>query len=517
MKINIQRCRRVPKAIPIILMLFSTLSLAQESKVELEKESVSDKQIKQHGMRFTKNVKAAVNYLKENPKLAPQYIDRESLKALQAALDDRTLDAYLDEQEKKFEEINKSSKFVLQPTIYSLADFGSTLNTGKNYQAVKASYLKLAKSVNKETHTKMLRLFARFTKIDKELYPFIWEILKPPSGGWTSLPVNDTSAMNCEIELGYSSTLNDGATACLPPGQATGTGQKNFNSNGLLGNKVIPLEPHLTCTKDQRRRGTCVGFAITANLETRASVKRDKKYNLSEQYNYFKSEIYTGNSRYSYGLSTQSTVNDWADDNWATGRETTWTYNRGLSMDGLETNSIFTYHDNIYPDSCDGYSSFCTDFAFQGEPNSSHTVFTRPSPQSSVDNLEARSASNITWGWFKSAENALMNEVVPLLNAKIPVVVSFGITEGYMDGNNGPGYITWSSSDPNRSGGHANLLVGYVSKNNLPAGAPMPQGNGYFISKNSWGKNRGDCGYDYLDEKWLRNKMTSLTTLTVNP
>ncbi len=499
--------------------------LRRRAQMQRDGKDLSDEKIdpeagQKDEAEFRRHLSVALRYLQENRELAREMFPRRDLRAIAAALEARKLDEYMLKAEQAIARTNRESKYHLQPIVYSVADFGSTLVSAQSVEATKARYIAFARQIyGRKAAVDVRRATRRFTRLSPDFFTVIWDILEPfePAEPEPAGPVTDTSQMDCTQEVGYSSTRNDGATACLPPGSSTSANQQTFSSDGLLGTRQIPIEPHLTCTKDQRRRGTCVSFAITANLETRASVRRGTKYNFTEQYNYFKSEINTGIGKYSYGLPTQSITKKWADGDWATGRETTWTYNRGLQMDPLEINNILTFNDDVYPNSCGGYSGFCTDYAFQGEPNSNHTVFTRPSPQSSQDNLNAVTATEITWGLFnQSAQNALMNEVVPLVNANIPVIVSFGVTDTYMSGGEGPGYVVWSNSDGNRSGGHANLIVGFVSKNNLPADAPEPEGEGYFIVKNSWGADRGDCGYDYLDEKWLRKKMTSLTTLSVD-
>lgn len=485
--------------------------------VKLGEEQVDERRIKIAEDRFRTNVNYALKWIEEHPEQAEGLFMRSELADIRKAMQAETLETYMAEEERKYAELSRKG-IVLQPTIYLVADFGSTMRASANVEAEKQRLANFTAQVYGD------KAAAEFKKKFGSVKAFKPEVYKVIQGFWLEWdpivvipgPVKDTSRMDCTLELGYHSTNSDSATACLPPGVTVANGSsRNFSSTGLMATREIPLEPYLTCTKSQGRRGSCVGFAVTANLETRASVLRNKKYNFSEQYNYFKSEIYTGNNRYSYGLSTHDTVEDWADGNWETGRETTWRYNPSPSIKDIDTGSIWTYHDNVYPDSCVGYTPHCTDYAFQGTPNSNHTVFTRPSPQTGTDNLGAIQNYRYTWGWlYRSREDALMDSVVPLLNAKIPVIVSYTVTDNYMNLGTSD-YLVWSSSDGQRSGGHATLIVGYVSKDNLPSGAPTPVGNGYFIIKNSWGANRADCGYEYIDEKWLREQMKGLSSLTV--
>ncbi|MEM1036584.1 MAG: C1 family peptidase [Pseudomonadota bacterium] len=493
------------------------LQRVEQSEQKLEEEGVDERRQGLAEDRFRTNVKVALQWLEENPEQAAGQFLREDIEQIRKAMESETLDEYMNEQEQLFRKMAEDGP-PLQPTIYLMSDFGGTIRAARDTDAEIQRLSGFTRQIyGVEVQKLYAEKFGQVRRLSPDIYLEIrdfWTTFKPIEP--PPEPVDDTSEMDCTLELGYHSTNSERATACLPPGVTVANGNsRNFSSNGLFATQELPLEPHLTCTKNQARRGSCVGFAITANLETRASVARDKKYNFSEQYNYFKSEIYTGNNRYFYGLSTHDTVKDWADDDWKTGRETTWRYNPSWSIKDIDTGSSSTATDNVYPDSCDGYTPYCSDYAFQGTANASHTVFTRPSPQTNVDNLGA--VQNFRWTWdaaHKSRQDALMQNVVPLLRNKVPVIVSYTVTDNYM-GLGGTDYLVWSSSDGQQTGGHATLIVGYVDKDDIPEGAPTPVGNGYFIIKNSWGANRADCGYEYIDERWLRQQMKGLSSLTV--
>lgn len=492
------------------------VAMAQDGEQKAGEERVSDRRAKMAEERFRENIGAALSWMQQNRAESENMFLKEDIEAIRKALESETFDEYFAEQAKILGDLQEKGT-PLQPTIFLVADFGHMLRVGRDTDRVSARLLETTRTLYGPKAAQAFR--EKYGKV-RRLTPAVYADLKKWWQNWEIIipkpePVDDTSEMNCSTEIGWSSANLDGATACLPPGatRPTSGSSQYLSSSGLLAQLDIPLEPQLTCTKNQRRRGTCVGFAITASLETRGARARKKKFNFSEQYNYFKSEIYTGNGRYSYGLPTQSVVDDWGDGDWQTGRETAWTYNRGLSMDPIDTGSVMTYRDNVYPDSCVGYSGYCTDYAFQGTPNSNHSVFTRPSPQSTQDSFGAKTAYQYTWGLFTSRADVLEDEIIPLLNRNIPVIVSYTVTDNYM--NMTGDYLVWSSSDSQRSGGHATLIVGYVAKEDLPSSAPTPVGTGYFIIKNSWGAGRADCGYEYIDEKWLREQMRGLSSLSV--
>ena len=59
------------------------------------------------------------------------------------------------------------------------------------------------------------------------------------------------------------------------------------------------------------------------------------------------------------------------------------------------------------------------------------------------------------------------------------------------------GYVVWRASDKIK-GGHAVLIVGFVRNDDLPGVAPRAPDAGYFVVKNSWGTDNGDCGFLYI-------------------
>ena len=272
----------------------------------------------------------------------------------------------------------------------------------------------------------------------------------------------------------------------------------------------FPLKYYHTCIKNQASRGTCVSFAINAAVESKLMVKENKAYNFSEQFSYFYGEIYSNHGgRYSYGLNTGNAISKLDSKNLRFQYERYWEYNPSNSMDSKSG--------NIYPDSCVGYNGeMCTNFAFQSEEsisgfwpfqNYNYTVPYRGTSK----NVQITDSSNILFFWDKRAS---LDLAIALTKAKVPLVLSFNVKQNFMDTDDS-GYVYYRSGQ-DQVGGHASVILGFVPNNKLPAGVSPAKEEGFFIVKNSWGTGNGDCGYYYMDYKYLRKYAKGIFTVSIN-
>lgn len=94
-------------------------------------------------------------------------------------------------------------------------------------------------------------------------------------------------------------------------------------------------------------------------------------------------------------------------------------------------------------------------------------------------------------------------------SASFPIIVQSQITDGFM-GQARSGYVPDPRADDRVYGGHAMVMVGYVSEDQihhhfhtLPLNY-VPGNGGYFIVKNSWGSQFGDGGYYYISQAYLQ-------------
>jgi Papain family cysteine protease len=273
-----------------------------------------------------------------------------------------------------------------------------------------------------------------------------------------------------------------------------------YASLGLMANLDFALKDDLTCVKDQRRRGTCSVHAVAANVETMIQVMGGVPTNLAEQELYLFGKIFTDwSNRYVDGLSADEVYDELDAQNRSIQYEATWNYNQSPARGSL---SGITF-----PNSCDftRYTGeMCTDFAFQ-----SLETFTGANWLYTVPALAAAGWEVLDWTSIPDLSSVLLPDwqvdvAILSVEAEYPVHLSFNTATSFRnpDAN---GYVQYNPADPVPTGAHAILAVGFVANADLPAGVPTdPDGRGYFIIKNSWGTDYGDCGFSYLSTEFVR-------------
>jgi hypothetical protein len=304
--------------------------------------------------------------------------------------------------------------------------------------------------------------------------------------GVTSPP----SAATCALEKGYEDGT-DGENGTCP----------SYAANGIMRTVDFPLKNDLTCVRDQGRRGTCVAFGSTAAIESAVHVSNGNKVNLSEQHAYWYGETTVGfNARYTYGLNTADYLQELDASGYELPREKIWNYNPSLQRDDPSG--------NIYPDSCDGYSGEeCTDYAFQSDEVIVGGVATHPNPMPNAAAFGLSEATEIG----TSAGNLDFGKL--LLESDIPLVVAVDVTNSFISPD-ADGYVSYVAGEASR-GGHAMEVAGWVENADLPSAAPDGSGGGYFVLKNSWGEDAGDCGYFYVPFNYLLEYARSLTAVVL--
>lgn len=454
--------------------------------------------------RFRKLVEAGVRDILENREDTETLITDRDLERLQRGLAG-DFEAYLDEVSEEMRVRNAEAPAPLDPIVFAVADLGSNALASRDEADIRRSLSERLGEFD-DAPGELRELLSKGAPA-KDLYGALDKALEEEGGGDAvsgggRAESSSVSSLLCTGETGAGTGSDSGGGACTP------------KPNGLMAKWWFPMKPHLGCVRNQANRGTCAAFAMTANAEMRASQMRAKKYNFSEQFSYHISEIRTGRQRWREGMVTQDVITEWTSRGTSLAPESQWPYNPSRNMGSLNKRGTATWQDDIYNNACSGYSGYCTSRAFQGGQNGNATTFYHPSAIIfSAVNIRAANHSKYTWGAFRSREKVLTSDVVNALKTR-PVVVGVSVTDKLMNAW-GSSYIVWSSSDKNAGGGHAMLIVGYVPKGSLHSGAPKPEGSGFFIVRNSWSTGYGDCGYIYLDEKYVRKQMTSLTSFSV--
>ena len=467
--------------------------------------SVEQKVLEQGEKEYQADLKAAINYLDKKPDMRKALFKEKSylkMKTLVKKGEFRELRAF---KKPIFRTLpNSDHQIRFNDEVSSLAEIGSNLRKSKNIKNLQSVYQRSYKILSKSLQAKFLSpgSFKKLKQDEAEgqLYQLLLVIkdlkifpIQPLPGGFT---------YDCEDEIGYQKLgTGDSSNRCKPA---------DFHAESLYNKKSFPLKYYNTCIKSQGSRGTCVGFAINAAVESMLMVKDAKSYNLSEQFTYFYGEIYSNHSgRYNYGLNTGNAIKKMDSKNIRFQYEKYWEYNPSNSMDDKSG--------DIYPDSCVGYpGEMCTNYAFQAQENVtgfwpfknySYTVPYRGTGK----RIEVIDYSSIMFWWSKELS---LDTAIAYTNAKVPVVVSFDVKQNFMDTDDS-GIVKYKSGE-DQIGGHASVILGFVNNSELPAGTPNATEKGYFIVKNSWGTWNGDCGYYYVDYKYFKKYAKGLYIIELN-
>lgn len=308
-----------------------------------------------------------------------------------------------------------------------------------------------------------------------------------------------------------ASFMNDSFASAAAENPGTGCDNHHFNS--IYSELNWPLKPFTTQIRSQGKRGTCVTFASTAGLETRTWRLRGVPTNYSEQelYATAKGLWFPTSDYYGDGLSIGPVLDKMIDNGYKLDAEVRWRYNRSpLREDNKD--------EGTYENSCVGYEGYCSDTNHQmklfctASPNLTCAYKRPPEVLGSGHNPVELSSFVSLWNPLEP-ENSL-SSIRAQLNTGRPVVMGLEIDDHFrsaseMTNEANAGVVHEGNGGAGETGGHAVLVVGYLSNDQLlETGALDGFGGGYLIAKNSWGC-AGDGGYMYLSYDWAIDQAKS--------
>lgn len=285
--------------------------------------------------------------------------------------------------------------------------------------------------------------------------------------------------------------------------------QCDYRAGGLYKNLHWPLKYFTTSTKNQGRRGSCTGFALTSAAETLVAVRDGRWVNLSEQFLYNRIKTVWDADDYDEGAPTADVAEKFSESGYRLPFEDQWNYNPSLKRKDDDAAD----EEADYIGSCLDYNERCSNTTHQSQflcTQVGGNYYCGSRPPSNNEGFKM-SSSYLLW---ENGDDLPLNTIRNLLAAGRPMVVALEVTRG-MDDLDSNGFL-WDHRD-NVLGGHAIHLVGYLSNSKIQAKlpfAPSGQGGGYFILKNSWGQCYGDGGLVYVSVKWARDFFKNITVFS---
>jgi hypothetical protein len=312
---------------------------------------------------------------------------------------------------------------------------------------------------------------------------------------------------DCDLETGAGSG-GDRSIACA---ETPGPG-------GIVANHNFALKPFLTCVKAQGNRGTCTGFANVSAIEILVNKTHGVRVNLSEQAYYNRARTQWDNPA-SFGDGHTSLIGfrGMQKEAFLLYFEDQWNYNPS-------PNRIADKDIQAYLQSCDGYTETCSNTIHQSELGCvSIGGFFQCGyfvPEKNANSEGYRIGDSVAL-WDKA--NALASLWWMRLHLAMghPLVLGHPVITAWDLAAAGDGFMPYPAPDictgielcPDAPGpiavcecyksrgGHGTNIVGFITNTTLQGllpTAPLGQGGGYFIVKNSWGNCAGDGGFIYV-------------------
>ena len=280
-----------------------------------------------------------------------------------------------------------------------------------------------------------------------------------------------------------------------------------FSRNGIYSNFAFPMQPDMTCVKDQNLRGSCAAFAVTADIEYKVHKNTGQFVNLSEQALYNQAKFNWFRDDFQEGVWPNDVLNQMEGTRWPMPFENQWDYNpshsRVATMVAAGSTQVASYSN-----SCNSYTETCSDSTHQGQMScvlrAGLPTCGFSSPTINPGSLGYRVTGHGA-AWDPADVDTSMSLMMLSLVFRNPIILSFHLTDGWGTVDDA-GYLIYYKGQPSR-GSHAALIVGYITNGTLARilpGAPLAGTEGYFIVKNSWSNCFGDGGYAYVPYDYVK-------------
>ncbi|RJO63920.1 MAG: hypothetical protein C4523_19150 [Myxococcales bacterium] len=289
-----------------------------------------------------------------------------------------------------------------------------------------------------------------------------------------------------------------------------------FKPNGIWENYSWPNKFFNTCVKDQAARGSCVSFSNAAAIEFHVAKKFNNWVNLSEQGYYNRMKLDWGREDYWDGFWCDLAFNSMYTQNWLLYFENQWNYNPSWSR--------ITNDDTLYMgNSCVGYTETCSDTAHQSQLYCFDFGFFRfcgygvPEKNPGFAGYRIKTSAQF---WDPANRNLSFAKLILAVAFGNPVSIGVPVPPSWDAAGNGVisnGFMQppFDTAETSR-GGHAVLVTGFIDNSMLAdrlPDAPLGEGGGYFIIKNSWSNCWGDGGYIYAPYRWIKENVGDATVL----
>jgi hypothetical protein len=339
------------------------------------------------------------------------------------------------------------------------------------------------------------------------------------------LPNDDAPPLPAALS-GSTAALRERVQAAAPRARAQATDSitqcKSPGFDDWSNNYTWALKTDVPPMRSQGNRGTCVAHAALAGVETYVRRHRGRLLDLSEQalYSTAKYDWFRTADDYAEGLPAGSLLDKMVDTQKVLMNESAWAYNPSSVRVEDEAASLYTH-------SCYNYGGFCSDTNHQREQQCTLKngqqvcAYKLPAEVTGTKTDYERLTSHVSL-WDHLAPEDSITAVRAMVAAGKPVLLEFLVDTEFAEASDprSPSYtklgLVFHNPDSeivnNGDGGHAALVVGFISNAQLPTAYHDSLG-GYLVVKNSWGC-RGDQGYWYVPYTWAVDRVQGAHAIT---